>query len=200
MNKHLIEQLIVGRKHKKVRERQSALICWSNWRWLDTRSLSQLEKLGGFSCIQKVLCGNKSRHFPNCGLEHSSRTRESHLSPECLNCQKPSHWARVCHSNQEGVRGRSKNRGSSRSGIWSTSWHSITRYNCQDGRQANLVYCRKSNGKLKICLTWRTLTRLSEGNNHVISTLEEIPARLAGAKYLSIVDAKCGCWIKSPAI
>lgn len=31
--------------------------------------------------------------------------------PECLNCQKPSHWARVCHSNQEGVRGRSKNRG-----------------------------------------------------------------------------------------
>lgn len=79
MNKHLIEQLIVGRKHKKVQERQSALTCWSNWRWLDTRSLSQLEKLGGFSCIQKVLCGNKSRHFPNCGLEHSSRTRESHL-------------------------------------------------------------------------------------------------------------------------
>lgn len=31
----------------------------------------------GIHGIKKALCGNKSRQCPNCGLERSSRTRES---------------------------------------------------------------------------------------------------------------------------
>lgn len=61
--------------------------------------------------------GKKSRQCPNCGLEHSSRTRESctvHKS-KCRNCQKLNHWARVCCTNHSSSRDRSKNRGNSSS-------------------------------------------------------------------------------------
>lgn len=81
-----------------------------------------------------------------------------------------------------------------------TSRHSIIRYNCQDRRQANLVYCRTSNGKLKICLTWRTLTRLFEGTSYDLNTGGNSSKADRCQIFVNIiVDAKCGCWIKSPA-
>lgn len=50
MNKHLIEQLIVGRKHKKVQARlleKGKVLSLVEAIDVGTRSLSQLEKLGG---------------------------------------------------------------------------------------------------------------------------------------------------------
>ena len=58
----------------------------------------------------------------------------------------------------------------------------------------SLVYRRKPNGKLRICLDPKDLNRAISREHHVIPTLEEILPKLSGAKYFSIVDAKCGYW------
>ena len=58
----------------------------------------------------------------------------------------------------------------------------------------SLVYRRKPNGKLRICLDPKDLNRAIRREHHVIPTLEEILPKLTGAKYFSIVDAKCGYW------
>jgi len=58
----------------------------------------------------------------------------------------------------------------------------------------SLVYCRKPSGKLKICLDPKDLNKAISREHHVIPTLEEILPKLSGAKYFSIVDAKCGYW------
>ena len=58
----------------------------------------------------------------------------------------------------------------------------------------SLVYRRKPNGKLQICLDPKDLNRAISREHHVIPTLEEILPKLSGAKFFSIVDAKCGYW------
>ena len=58
----------------------------------------------------------------------------------------------------------------------------------------SLVYRRKPNGKLRICLDPKDLNKAISREHHVIPTLEEILPKLSGAKYFSIVDAKCGYW------
>ena len=58
----------------------------------------------------------------------------------------------------------------------------------------SLVYRRKPNGKLRICLDPKDLNRAISREHHVIPTLEEILPKLSGAKFFSIVDAKCGYW------
>ena len=58
----------------------------------------------------------------------------------------------------------------------------------------SLVYRRKPNGKLRICLDPKDLNKAISREHHVIPTLEEILPKLSGAKYFSIVDAKCGHW------
>ena len=58
----------------------------------------------------------------------------------------------------------------------------------------SLVYRRKPNGQLRICLDPKDLNRAIQREHHTIPTLEEILPKLAGAKYFSIVDAKCGYW------
>ena len=58
----------------------------------------------------------------------------------------------------------------------------------------SLVYCRKPNGKLRICLDPKDLNKAISREHHVIPTLEEILPKLSGAKYFSIVDVKCGYW------
>jgi len=58
----------------------------------------------------------------------------------------------------------------------------------------SLVYRRKPNGKLRICLDPKDLNRAICREYHMIPTLEEILPKLSGAKYFSIVDAKCGYW------
>ena len=57
-----------------------------------------------------------------------------------------------------------------------------------------LVYRRKPNDKLRICLDPKGLNRAISRENHMITTLEEILPKLSGAKYFFIVDAKCGYW------
>ena len=61
-------------------------------------------------------------------------------------------------------------------------------------RVNSLVYRRKPNGQLRICLDPKDLNKAIRREHHVIPTLEEILPKLAGAKFFSIVDAKCGSW------
>ena len=56
----------------------------------------------------------------------------------------------------------------------------------------SLVYRRKPNGQLRIRLDPKDLNKAIRREHHVIPTLEEILPKLAGAKFFSIVDAKCG--------
>ena len=57
-----------------------------------------------------------------------------------------------------------------------------------------LVYQRKSNGRLRLCLDPKDLNEAIKREHHVTPTLEEILPKLNGAKVFSIVDAKCGYW------
>lgn len=60
-----------------------------------------------------------------------------------------------------------------------------------------LVYRRKPNDKLRICLDPKGLNRAISREHHVITTrgtLKEILPKLSGAKYFFIVDTKCGYW------
>ncbi|XP_020604912.1 uncharacterized protein LOC110043752 [Orbicella faveolata] len=58
----------------------------------------------------------------------------------------------------------------------------------------SLVYSRKPNGKLRLCLDPKDRNKTISREHHMIPTLEEILLKLSGAKYFSIVDAKCGYW------
>ena len=58
----------------------------------------------------------------------------------------------------------------------------------------SLVYRRKPNAQLRICFDPKDLNKGIHREHHVILTLEEILPKLVGAKFFSIVDAKCGYW------
>ena len=58
----------------------------------------------------------------------------------------------------------------------------------------SLVYRRKSNGRLRICLDPKDLNKAILREHHVSPTLEELLPKLSGANTLSIVDAKCSYW------
>ena len=58
----------------------------------------------------------------------------------------------------------------------------------------SLVYRRKANGQLRICLDPKDLNKAIRRDHHVTPTLEEILPKFNGAKYFSILDAKSGYW------
>ena len=61
----------------------------------------------------------------------------------------------------------------------------------------SLVYRRKQNGRLRLCLDPKDLNGAIQRERHVTPTpptLEEMLPKLADAKVFSIVDAKCGYW------
>ena len=58
----------------------------------------------------------------------------------------------------------------------------------------SLVYQRKQNGRLRLCLDPKDLNAAIQREHHVTPTLEEILLKLTGATVFSIVDAKCGYW------
>ena len=58
----------------------------------------------------------------------------------------------------------------------------------------SLVYRRKQNGRLRLCLDPKDLNAAIQREHHVTPTLEEILPKLTGATVFSIVDAKCGYW------
>ena len=116
-DKRLIEQLIVGTKHKKVQERllekgeQLTLNEAIDIARTYEATQSQMEELDGES--NKDIHGikgdeneseNKSKKCPNCGLDHPLQPRKKcpAYGSVCLNCQKENHWARVCRSRNQG--------------------------------------------------------------------------------------------------
>jgi hypothetical protein len=58
----------------------------------------------------------------------------------------------------------------------------------------SLVYKRKQNGRLRLCLDPKDLNTAMVKEHHAIPTLEDILPKLHKAKFFSIVDAKCGYW------
>ncbi len=58
----------------------------------------------------------------------------------------------------------------------------------------SLVYRRKSNGRIRICLDPKDLNAAVQRDHHITPTLEEILPKLSGAKYFSMLDAKSGYW------
>ena len=58
----------------------------------------------------------------------------------------------------------------------------------------SLVYRRKQNGRLRLCLDPKDLNAAIQREHHVTPTLEEILPKLADAKVFYMVDAKCGYW------
>ena len=58
----------------------------------------------------------------------------------------------------------------------------------------SLVYRRKPNGSLRICLDPKDLNKAISREHHAIPTLPEILQKLNGARCFSILDAKCGYW------
>lgn len=126
-NKWLLEQLIVGTKHKKVEER---LLEKGEQLTFDIAKIyeaipSQMEQLEGEN--NKDIHGSKgnendndkkAKKCLNCGLEHPSQPRSKcpAYGYLCLNYQKENHWTIVCRSRtQKGARGRQRNRENSRS-------------------------------------------------------------------------------------
>ena len=57
-----------------------------------------------------------------------------------------------------------------------------------------MVYWRKQNGRLRLCLDPNDLNAAIQREHHVTPTLEEILPKLTGATVFSIADAKCGYW------
>ncbi|XP_005101611.1 uncharacterized protein LOC101852102 [Aplysia californica] len=58
----------------------------------------------------------------------------------------------------------------------------------------SLVYREKPPGRLRLCLDPKDLNKAILREHHTTQTLEEILPHLSGAKYFSILDAKCGYW------
>lgn len=55
---------------------------------------------------------------------------------------------------------------------------------------SSLVYSRKSNGQLRLCLDPKDLKKAIKRYHHRVPTKEQITHKLAGAKYFSKLDAK----------
>lgn len=58
----------------------------------------------------------------------------------------------------------------------------------------SLIYREKANGRLRLCLDPKDLNRAIQREHYITPTLEEILPKLSGARYFSILDAKCGYW------
>ena len=134
-DERLIEQLIVGTKHKKIQER---LLEKGEQLTLDEAidiartyeaTTSQLEQLESEKKDINAIKGNVNKHCSdkkpmkmkcnNCGLEHPLRPRDRcpAYGSKCMNCHKDNHWAKVCRSNPHrltSTRGRQRNRANSR--------------------------------------------------------------------------------------
>jgi len=158
-DERLIEQLIVGTKHKKVQER---LLEKGEHLTLDEAidiartykaTQSQMEELDGES--NKDIHGikgvenqneNKTKKCRNCRLDHPLQPRKKcpAYGSVCLNCQRENHWARVCRSrSQGGTRGRQRNRKNPKSPHHSSSKDQRNRRRsasgkCRDGDRRDL--------------------------------------------------------------
>lgn len=111
VEERLIEQLIIGSKHKKVQER---LLSKGDSLTLDEAmdvcrtyeaTLTQMGQLdsGQTKEIHNIGKVNKPKKCGNCGGEHliKSKNKCPAYGTECKICGKANHWARVCCSKRE---------------------------------------------------------------------------------------------------
>ena len=59
---------------------------------------------------------------------------------------------------------------------------------------SSIVYVRKSNGKLYLCLDPKDLNKAIMRCHYKIPTMDELSHKLSGAKFFSKLDAKNGFW------
>ena len=70
----------------------------------------------------------------------------------------------------------------------------ITRVHEPTDWVSSLVYSRKSNGKIRICLDPKDLNKAIKRPHYATKTLEEITHHLGGAQVFSKLDARSGYW------
>ena len=58
----------------------------------------------------------------------------------------------------------------------------------------SIVYVRKSDGKLRLCLDPKDLNKDTMRCHHKTLTMKELSCKLPGAKFFSKLDAKNGDW------
>ena len=58
----------------------------------------------------------------------------------------------------------------------------------------NLVFVRKPNGKLHVCLDPRTINKALRFNIHNAKTFPDITSKIKNVKYVSKIDANSGFW------
>ena len=58
----------------------------------------------------------------------------------------------------------------------------------------SIVPVKKADGSLRLCLDPKDLNANIEGNSHYTRTIDDILPELAGAQYLTLLDAKSGYW------
>ena len=111
-DERLIEQLIIGTKHKKVQEMLLPITYEATQSQMEELDSESNKDIHGFKGVENE-SKNKAKKCPNCGLDHPSQPRRKcpAYGSVCLNRQKENHWTRVCHSrNQGGTRGGQKNK------------------------------------------------------------------------------------------
>ena len=59
---------------------------------------------------------------------------------------------------------------------------------------SSLVFSRKSNGQLRVCLDPKDLNKAVKRTYHKVPTMEELTHKLSGAKVFSKIDARHGYW------
>ena len=57
---------------------------------------------------------------------------------------------------------------------------------------ASLLFVDKKDGKLRMCINYRTLNKVIIKNNYPLPRIDDLFHRLAGAKYFSCIDLKSG--------
>lgn len=58
----------------------------------------------------------------------------------------------------------------------------------------SIVCVTKPNGKIRLCLDPKDLNKAIKRPHYYTPTLEDVLPKLSGAKYFSILDARCGYW------
>jgi hypothetical protein len=58
----------------------------------------------------------------------------------------------------------------------------------------SMVVVQKKDGSLRICIDPKDLNQALKRDHYQLPTIEEITARVPGARYFSTLDARSGCW------
>ena len=59
---------------------------------------------------------------------------------------------------------------------------------------ARIVFVKKKDGMLRMCVDYRRLNALSDGDAYPIPRVDDLIDRLGKAKYITTLDLSCGYW------